>query len=467
MAPRFALISLAIIVTSAVAHGQNIAVQLLFDGSPLQTAATPGITCKDEDRDEWFDCAITPDSGTARYVMKRPAPGHYTIHVEVYENKDSPARFPGDYDVFHHFVVTDDGPLELDVDVLKLIHVTLPWDNTKDLYGMLLRPRAEKPVVGTTVTFQWDPLVPAAEYGYEVYPAHSNPYTRLNIVVSGTTSNTSVTLHLPLSAPEQYYEFWLTALRAGHQIGEVFTYDSCAQGQVYRFVVGETPRPPEQPKTAAVANTEAFLAEWKAAIPRPAWWGSVPDLPMKIDSLGDLQVVWEAHLYETERKRQFFKAVYQAIVNHPDDEDLVTLGIQLMGHVETDYQFRLHRFYLDHFFYFNRRTDNCASNCKAGELTGEIVRELAYDYIWKGEPQTAIELIQRLVQEREKDVSAYNLALTFEALSRAYWKMGDAEAAKAAIREGLRRFPKGWQADELRETLSQYEQDAFQPGKMP
>jgi len=58
---------------------------------------------------------------------------------------------------------------------------------------------------------------------------------------------------------------------------------------------------------------------------------------------------------------------------------------------------------------------------------------------------------------READVSAYNLALTFETLSRAYWQMKDVDGAKGAILEGLRRFPDGWQADQLRRTLDRYE----------
>ena len=51
----------------------------------------------------------------------------------------------------------------------------------------------------------------------------------------------------------------------------------------------------------------------------------------------------------------------------------------------------------------------------------------------------------------------YDLALTFETLSRAYWQMKDVDGAKGAILEGLRRFPDGWQADQLRRTLDRYE----------
>ncbi len=45
-------------------------------------------------------------------------------------------------------------------------------------------------------------------------------------------------------------------------------------------------------------------------------------------------------------------------------------------------------------------------------------------------------------------------------MSRAYWNMKDVNRAKAAIQEGLRRFPKGWQADQLHRTLERYEKES-------
>jgi hypothetical protein len=55
------------------------------------------------------------------------------------------------------------------------------------------------------------------------------------------------------------------------------------------------------------------------------------------------------------------------------------------------------------------------------------------------------------------DVSAYNLTLTFEVMSVAYREMNEVDSTKAAIQEGLRRFPNGWQADQLRRMLDRYE----------
>ena len=167
--------------------------------------------------------------------------------------------------------------------------------------------------------------------------------------------------------------------------------------------------------------------------------------------------VWQSGINETETRRRFYKTVYEAIVNHSGDDHLVVTGIHLMAAVaEGDEHFALLQFGVGHFFSHNQRVDNCA-NCKIGDQTGEMVRDLADAYVSRGDFETAIQLIRRLVNERDADISAYNMALTFEILSRAYWEMKDADGAKAAIQEGLRRFPNGWQADQLRKTLVRYE----------
>ena len=460
MIPFSRLVPLAFLLTPAVDRAQSLPVELLFDGEPLQTAEPPQFSCRDDNRNEWIGCEIALEPGTSRYVMARPAPGKYTLHVEIDENKDNPARFPGDYDVFHHFEVTSDSPAIVSVDMLKLIHLTEPWDNNVDLDGMLASEWSEKPQAGRTVTFQWDPVAPLAEYSHAVYELDGPSCDRGRDVVRGTTHEASVRLHLPLSSPGHYFAFELTAQRNGRSIGEVFTHDAGAQGWWIEFIVRNSPRRPAA--AAAVAN-DALLAEWKTTIPKPAWWDDVPPSPLAIHSLGDLMAVWQSGINDDASRHRFYKLAYQAILDHAGDQHLVAQAISLMAYAgDSEDRFPLLEFGVDHFFFYNQRTDNCA-HCKIGELTGEMVRDLAEAYISRGEPEAAIRIIERLVSEREQDVSAYNLALTFETKSRAYRAMNDFESAKAAVREGLRRFPEGWQADQLRKTLEQYEQETAKP----
>ncbi len=198
----------------------------------------------------------------------------------------------------------------------------------------------------------------------------------------------------------------------------------------------------------------------EAARSRPAWWDEVPDSSLRIRSLGDLMTVWQTGVNDEAARHRFYKLTYEGIVERPGDQDLVAEGLALMAFVsEPDDHLPLLEFAVERFFSYNRRLDNCA-NCKVGDTSGEMVRDLASAYISHGRPYDAIQLIQRLVTEREADVSDYNLALTFETMSRAYWEMNDVAGARGAIEEGLRRFPVGWQADQLRRTLERYEQTA-------
>jgi hypothetical protein len=465
------LILLSILGTPTLVQGQDISVRLLFDGMLLQTTAPPQFSCRDDDRRVWIGCRIAPEPGTDGYVMARPAPGTYTLHIEIDENQDNPARFPGDFDVFQQFEVADDTPVALNVDVHKLIRVTFPWDNNTNLDGMLTQLWSEKPVIEThprartrtaTVTFRWNGVAPDAEYRYVMFATRDAPYERGPEVLRGTTRNTRVTLRLPLSPRGRYFAFGLSAHKGGRQVGELFTHDAGVQGWTSQFVVrnwsGKT-----NARTVAPGSNPEFLAEWQQSIPQPEWWDDVPRSALAINSLGDLLSVWQSGTSDEPSRRRFYKLAYQGILDHPGDEDLAAVGIDLMAYIaDPDDRLPLLEFGVDHFFGYRQRTDNCA-NCKIGDQTGEMVRDLADAYLSQGQPEAAIRIIQRLVDEREPDISPYNLALTFETMGRAYWDMTDVDHAKAAIQEGLRRFPNGWQADQLRRTLDRYEKAASTP----
>ena len=470
---RHLLILGALILPSPV-HGQDVLIQLLFDGEPLAVTAKPEFACLDRTRGKWIACPVSREGDTNHYRLPRPEPGDYTLHVKIDENSKNPARFPGDYDIFYPFQVSADGPAELAVNLPRLMRVTAPWDNTRDLNGMLARPWAEKPGFAASarsglaeVTFEWDEVVAGAEYSYHLTTARNDPYLEGPEIERGTTGRTKVTLRLPPSPPEHYYRFGISAEKDGRPVGDFMTHDSGIQSWTYTFVVRaagasraqDVPRNRSARARGTSETNDAFADEWKRRVPKPEWWEDVPDTPLKIRSYGDLMAVWQSGTNDEVSRRRFYRLTYEGIVDRPGDRDLAAEGIKLMAYVaDGEDRVPLLEFAIERFFSYNRRLDNCV-NCKVGDSAGEMVRDLASAYIARGRTTEAIELIQRLVTEREADVSAYNLALTFETLSHAYWEMKDVAAAKAAIEEGLRRFPDGWQADQLRKTLERYEQE--------
>jgi len=473
---------LAALTVPSAAAAQDIPIELRFDGQPLVVTSMPEFACLDRTRDKWIGCRIERSADGDRYVLSRPEAGEYTLHIKIDENTKNPARFPGDYDVFFPFEVTASTPIELRIDMPKLIRVTAPWDNDRDLEGMLARPWSEKPGLRiaresgmATVTFEWEAVAPDAEYTFSITTARNDPYLEGPEVVRGTTHDTKVTLRLPPSPAEHYFRFGIAAKKDGRLVGDFMTHDSGVQSWAYTFVVrdaaGAGKTAAAKPTTRASRSRpavrskvdDAFAIEWKERVPRPTWWDDVPESSLKIGSVGDLLAVWQSGTNEKVARRRFYKLTYEGIVAHPGDRDLAAEGLGLMAFVaDNDDQLPLLEFGVEKFFSYNRRLDNCA-NCKIGDTSGEMVRDLASAYISRGRSYDAIQLIQRFVNEREADVSDYNLALTFETLSRAYWELSDAAAAKAAIQEGLRRFPAGWQADQLRRTFERYERGSNQP----
>jgi hypothetical protein len=150
----------------------------------------------------------------------------------------------------------------------KLMRVTAPWDNERDLNGMLARPWSEKPALrpsresGTaTVTFAWEAVAPDAEYTYTITTARNDPYSEGPEVVRGMTYGTKLTLRLPLSPPEHYFRFGISAKKGGRLVGDFMTHDS------------------------GVQVDDAFATEWTERVPRPTWWDEVPESSLKMGSV--------------------------------------------------------------------------------------------------------------------------------------------------------------------------------------
>ena len=477
--PRSRVIHLALLAafaTTGSAAAQDIDVQLLFDGRPLRSTAHPAFSCFDELRQQWVACHFSAEAGPEGYVLERLAAGRYTLHIEIDDNTNNPGRFPGDYDVFQSVEITAETS-SLAVDMKKVMRLTAPWDNNRDLDALVTQRWSQKPAIETrrdsishtaSVTFRWSPVVKGAVYHYVVTPIQDSPFNMKPAVLQGMTRAATVTLTLPRSAPGHYWAFGVTAERNGRPVGELLTHGGNAQGWTYNFTVRDWSPGPDagtvtevfQPRAdgeTPAARNARFLDEWRRAIPQPVWWDDVPRTSLRVGSVGDLSAAWQSDTSDEANRRRFYKLAYQAVLDHPGDDHLVRSAIDMMAFVaDREDRLPLLQFGVEHFFSYNQRTDNCA-NCKIGDAAGQMVRDLAQAYIAQRDFLAAVDVIQRLVRERDTDVSAYNLALTFETMAGAYWLMNQPEDAKAALQEGLRRFPSGWQADQLRKTLARYE----------
>ena len=236
-------------------------------------------------------------------------------------------------------------------------------------------------------------------------------------------------------------------------------------GGGYYYYHDRERRRAEAEKTTVEAERQArqreFIAAFVSAAPRPPWWDEV-ETPYRADNVGDLLSAWQGHPRGDggRGERQFFKAAYQGIVDHPDDEHLVASGIALLYYVVQDYPHRLGlaRFGYERYFQHRRRTDNCA-NCMVGDTTQGLVQNLSQLYAAAGRYDEAIEVCRRLIEERPTDVSPYKLAETWNQVAWLHWNKGERDRAVEIVRDALARYGDTVRGDDLKRTLAHFERE--------
>lgn len=214
-----------------------------------------------------------------------------------------------------------------------------------------------------------------------------------------------------------------------------------------------------QSEAEGEARQRELIAAFVSVAPRPAWWASVPT-PYRVDNVGDLLAAWQGFPRGDDGRgeRQFFKAAYQGIVDHPDDEHVVATAIDLMYWVVDDYPHRLPlaQWGYDRYFQHRQRIDNCA-NCMVGDRTQGLTLNLSRLLMAAGRYDEAIAVCRRLIDERGADVSPYKLAETWERIAWAHWEKGERERAREVVREAIAKYGGTVRGDDLRRTLATFE----------
>jgi tetratricopeptide (TPR) repeat protein len=209
------------------------------------------------------------------------------------------------------------------------------------------------------------------------------------------------------------------------------------------------------------ARQREFIAAFVSAAPRPAWWDEV-QTPYRVDNVGDLLAAWQGYPRDDRERgeRQFFKAAYQGVLDHPDDEHVVATAIDLLYWVERDYPHRLPlaQFGYDRYFRHRRRTDNCA-NCMPGDTTQGLAQNLSQLLLQAGRHDEAVAVCRRLIDERGAEVSPYKLAETWERIAQAHWQKGERDRALEVIREAIDKYGGTVRGDDLRRTLGYFERE--------
>ena len=182
--------------------------------------------------------------------------------------------------------------------------------------------------------------------------------------------------------------------------------------------------------------------------------------PYRVDNLGDLLAAWQGYPRGDDGRgeRQFFKAAYQGILDHPDDPQVVATAIGLLHWVVRDYPYRLElaRFGYDRYFGHRGRTDNCA-NCMVGDTAAGSgpEPEPAPD---RGRPlrrgDRGVPPADRRARGGGEPVQARG---DLEPDGLGVLAQGRALAGREVVREAIARYGGTVRGDDLRRTLATFE----------
>ncbi len=147
---------------------------------------------------------------------------------------------------------------------------------------------------------------------------------------------------------------------------------------------------------------------FQQACPKPDWWDEVSIERVQIENLDQLSEYWKR---KTRSARKFFKAAYQAILDHSLDQDLVVHALKWMPVADYHYPHttKMLEFAVNRYFYYDRPLADYSG--KKGDMIGGIVQELIRRYNDSERYDVTVKLVERLLSKRRGDVNDHMLEL--------------------------------------------------------
>lgn len=181
---------------------------------------------------------------------------------------------------------------------------------------------------------------------------------------------------------------------------------------------------------------------FKTACPQPGWWNDVSIEGVTIRSFDDLLTYWQNN---GRTKNQFFKAAYQAVLDHPLNNNIVVNAINLMPYGDRGYPYimQMLEFAVNNYFDYDRPLAHYGG--KPGDAIAGIVEKLAGVYNGKNKYQESIELIKRLFDKRENEINDHTLELLSLKLAEAYYKSGNKDNAIETLNKAITKYNGSWE----------------------
>src|SRR3990172_8381444 len=197
--------------------------EIRFDGKPITdiTDLEPEFWFRNEKEGTVQTAQVSYDKG--KFQIRGLPAGQFGVSVQYDLNSQNPMSYPGDLRAWEQFQVAEGTPSEVEVEVLKIIHLIQPQDNgtTMDKWGP---DQVDRMIAfSDPVTFEWESLGKDVHYDYKINRVQW-PYTSVDTEAGGTVQKTRLSLKLPRNQANEYYILQLYARRAGRQIGMLMTH---------------------------------------------------------------------------------------------------------------------------------------------------------------------------------------------------------------------------------------------------
>ena len=212
-------------------------------------------------------------------------------------------------------------------------------------------------------------------------------------------------------------------------------------------------------------NSEEYYSnDFERITPKPSWWDNVREDNVTITNYDELISYWqsekrccsEEEIKDTNRK--FYKTTYLAILNNPDNADIIVNGINMMdlSYIGVNDFTQAQLYALETFPDYKKPLHNCA-NCKEGDVVASLLEEIGAGMRRKNQQQEFIDLAMKFLEKRGPDMSEYYEAKVFLQTAYAYEDLGQNDMAMNTIRFMFDRYKNAPETGALKSTMASAE----------
>ena len=163
-------------------------------------------------------------------------------------------------------------------------------------------------------------------------------------------------------------------------------------------------------------------------LPEPEWLAKAP--LVSLNSYDDINTLWRSRerccvsKKKLERnKREFYASCHDLISRRPSKEAKFQCIYLMSTNMELSVRRTLQQYIVDHYYDYPARTDNCR-NCSPADKLARAASDLASIYAYDGDTAGGIALLQRVIRDKQHQMTSFIELETLNRLAFLYKKQG-------------------------------------------